>query len=208
VWEALESLRGRGPSQSEQEAFRGYLGLILRWGRSQRLTGLTGPQAIARELLADSLLFLRLLPPGCLSLVDIGAGAGVPGIPLAIAEAGLRVTLVEGRAKRVSFLRTVVRELGLRNADVLEGRAERLVLERPELEQRFDAAVARAVAGPEALWGLARPYLKPGGRLVASGPPAGQELRDLRDIRGAGWTRLPCPVLGRDRLFLTVQKEL
>jgi 16S rRNA (guanine527-N7)-methyltransferase len=140
--------------------------------------------------------------------VDIGAGAGLPGIPLAIVEPGLSVVLVEARAKRVSFLRAVVRNLGLPNAEVLDGRAETLARERPELQGRFDVAVARAVAGPEVLWGLARPYLKPGGRLVASGPPYGSKLKDLHAIPEARWTTVPSPILGRDRVFLIVQKEL
>jgi 16S rRNA (guanine527-N7)-methyltransferase len=208
VWSILASLRGRDPSETERASFRAYLALILQWGRAQRLTGVTGPRAVARDLLADSLLFLPLLPQDRASLVDIGAGAGVPGIPLAIVEPGLSVALLEARAKRVSFLRAVVRELGLGSVEVLEGRAETLTRERPGLQGRFDVAVARAVTGPEALWDLARPYLKPGGRLVASGPPYGSKLTDLQNIPGAAWTTVPSPTLGRDRVFLLVQKEL
>jgi 16S rRNA (guanine527-N7)-methyltransferase len=208
VWSTLASLRGHGPSDTERASFRAYLALILQWGRAQRLTGSREPESVARDFLADSLLFLPLLPRGRVGLVDIGAGAGLPGIPLAIVEPGLSVALVEARAKRVSFLRAVVRELGLPNAEVLEGRAETLVRERPDLDGRFDVAVARAVAGPEALWSLARPYLKPGGRLVASGPPYGSKLRDLHRLPEARWTTVPSPTLGRDRVFLIVQKEL
>ena len=99
---------------------------------------------------------------------DLGSGAGLPGIVVAVAEPGVRVLLVESRAKRAAFLEFAVLELGLSNADVVVGRAE-------ELRREVDACFARAFAPLPVAWSIARGILRPGGRLVYF---AGAELRD------------------------------
>jgi len=99
---------------------------------------------------------------------DLGSGAGLPGIVVAVAEPGVRVLLVESRAKRAAFLEFAVLELGLSNADVVVGRAE-------ELRREVDACFARAFAPLPRAWSAARGILRPGGRLVYF---AGAELRD------------------------------
>ena len=99
---------------------------------------------------------------------DLGSGAGLPGIVVAVAEPGVRVLLVESRAKRAAFLEFAVLELGLSNADVVVGRAE-------ELRREVDACFARAFAPLPLAWSVARGILRPGGRLVYF---AGAEVRD------------------------------
>jgi 16S rRNA (guanine527-N7)-methyltransferase len=99
---------------------------------------------------------------------DLGSGAGLPGIVVAVAEPGVRVLLVESRAKRAAFLEFAVLELGLSNADVVVGRAE-------DLSREVDACFARAFAPLPRAWSVARGILRPGGRLVYF---AGAELRD------------------------------
>jgi len=99
---------------------------------------------------------------------DLGSGAGLPGIVVAVVEPGLRVLLVESRAKRAAFLEFAVLELGLSNADVVVGRAE-------ELRREVDACFARAFAPLPRAWSVARGILRPGGRLVYF---AGAEVRD------------------------------
>lgn len=99
---------------------------------------------------------------------DLGSGAGLPGIVVAVAEPAVRVLLVESRAKRAAFLEFAVRELGLSNADVVVGRAE-------ELPREVDACFARAFAPLQVAWSIARGILRPGGRLVYF---AGADLRD------------------------------
>jgi len=99
---------------------------------------------------------------------DLGSGAGLPGIVVAVAEPGVRVLLVESRAKRAAFLEFAVLELGLSNADVVVGRAE-------ELRREVDACFARAFAPLPRAWSVARGILRPGGRLVYF---AGAEVRD------------------------------
>ena len=99
---------------------------------------------------------------------DLGSGAGLPGIVVAVAEPGVRVLLVESRAKRAAFLEFAVLELGLSNADVVVGRAE-------DLRREVDACFARAFAPLPRAWSVARGILRPGGRLVYF---AGAELLD------------------------------
>jgi 16S rRNA (guanine527-N7)-methyltransferase len=99
---------------------------------------------------------------------DLGSGAGLPGIVVAVAEPGVRVLLVESRAKRAAFLEFAVQELGLSNAEVVVGRAE-------ELRREVDACFARAFAPLPLAWSVARGILRPGGRLIYF---AGAELGD------------------------------
>jgi 16S rRNA (guanine527-N7)-methyltransferase len=188
---AVEAIaRPVGPE--DRRRFQQYLDLFLRWNRTHRMTALESPAAVVRELFIDSLLFLPLLPPGPLAVVDIGAGAGIPGLPLRLATPRLALTLVEARRKRVSFLRAVQRELGLEDVTIEEGRAEELVERRAELAGAFDAVVARAVGPATSLRPIAFKYLKVGGLLLVSGPPAptpqtGFEVARVRvpGVRGA-----------------------
>ena len=99
---------------------------------------------------------------------DLGSGAGLPGIVVAVAEPAVQVLLVESRAKRAAFLEFAVLELGLSNVDVVVGRAE-------EVRREVDACFARAFAPLPLAWSVARGILRPGGRLVYF---AGAELRD------------------------------
>jgi 16S rRNA (guanine527-N7)-methyltransferase len=177
----------------DRRRFQQYLDLFLRWNRTHRMTALESPAAVVRELFVDSLLFLPLLPPGPLAVVDIGAGAGIPGLPLRLAAPRLALTLVEARRKRVSFLRAVQRELGLEDVTIEEGRAEELVGRKAALAGAFDAVVARAVGPATTLRPIAFKYLKAGGLLLVSGPPepgpqVGFEVVRVR-VPGARGTR-------------------
>lgn len=110
---------------------------------------------------------------GARTLIDIGSGAGLPGLPLAIVRPDLRVTLLDSLKKRVGFLRDVIDELGL-NAVAIHGRAEDLAKEKEYREQQ-DIATARAVAGLSTLYELALPFVRVGGRLIAYKGPSAQE---------------------------------
>jgi 16S rRNA (guanine527-N7)-methyltransferase len=107
----------------------------------------------------DSLRAVPCLRPSDLRLADLGSGAGLPGIPVAIALPDRTMTLVEPMQRRAAFLELAVRELGLRNTEVVVSRAERAAI-------TVDVCLIRALAGPEMAWRLARPLLRPGGRLL------------------------------------------
>lgn len=169
---ALEAILGARPSYSHKRLFREYLELFLRWNQVHRMTALDSPLAIARELFIDSLLFLEVVPKNRpLAVVDIGAGAGIPGLPMKLADPGLVLYLVESKRKRVSFLRAACRKLGLADVVVLEGRAERMVQQDATLRESFDVAVSRSVARIGRLSSMALPFLKSGGAVVVSASP-------------------------------------
>ena len=197
----LRDLTGRPVGADDRRRFQQYLDIFLRWNRTYRMTALDSAGAIVRDLFIDSLLFLPVLPPRPIALVDIGAGAGIPGLPLRLADPAIAVTLVEARRKRVSFLLAVRRQLDLEDVAVKEGRAEALVAQEPDLAGGFDVVVARSVGPATALLPLARKYLKPGGVFVASGPPnpLPQERFEV--------TRVEVPGTRKHRVFLKAVKE-
>jgi 16S rRNA (guanine527-N7)-methyltransferase len=198
---AVEELAARQPGPEDRQRFQRYLDLILRWNRVHRMTALTSAAAVVRDLLIDSLLFLPLLPPRPVAIADIGAGAGIPGVPLRLADPRIELTLIESRRKRVSFLRTVQRELDLDGVAVLEGRAEALVESLPALGGAFDAVVARAVGAPGTLLPVALNYLKTGGIFLVTGAPHPRPQPGLEIVR------VPIPGAPGTRAFLRAVKE-
>lgn len=199
----LRAVSSRSLDERARGRFEKYLELLLLWNRTQNLTGLRTREEMIRGLFEDSLLFLPLLPAGPLRIVDIGAGAGVPGMPLAVVDERLSVVLVESRQKRVSFLRTVSRELDFgTRVSVEEGRAE---VEAAGLVRRhgwFDVAVARAVAAPSAVRTIAFGLIKPGGLVIVSGPP--NDGGQSSSVEGA--RQIDVQELGLRRTFFTFQR--
>lgn len=133
-------LRTLGLAPALAEPLLAYLALLLRWNRTYNLTAVRDPREMVTRHLLDSLAMVPHVD-GLSTLADLGTGPGLPGIPLAIALPGLRVTLVESNGKKARFLREAVRQLKLANAEVAESRIE--ALDRPGA---FDAITARALA--------------------------------------------------------------
>lgn len=163
------SILGRSLQERELESFGKYLNLLQKWQKIHRLVGSTDPGWIVENLFLDSLLFLRVLPADIGSVADLGSGAGFPGIPIKIVRPDLDLALIESRARRVSFLSTVLRELALERARVVAGRVESLP---HEIWGTFGAVVMRCAGNVENLLPLAERLLVPGGTIVVSGPPA------------------------------------
>ncbi len=166
---AAGEVLGRPLSRGERARFTEYLGLLTRWQRAQRLVGSVEPRWVFKNLFVDSLLFLKVLPAAACDVLDLGSGAGVPGIPLKIVKPDLRLTLLEGHRKRVSFLRAVVRELGLDAVDVVNARAEVWI---PEHRCAFDAVLMRCAGPAEEMLRLGEQALRADGVAITSGPPA------------------------------------
>jgi 16S rRNA (guanine527-N7)-methyltransferase len=154
-----------------------YLALLDRWNRTYNLTAIRDPREMVGKHLLDSLAMHPHFATG--SLADLGTGAGLPGIPLALAKPGLQVTLVESNGKKARFLREAVRTLGLANARVAESRAE--ALDEPGA---YDAITARALATLPLIIELGGHLLKPGGRLLAM---KGARPDDEISALPAGW---------------------
>ena len=192
-----EQILERPLTEAQSESFAKYLEILTKWQKAQRLVGSAEPGWIVENLFLDSLLFLKVLPMATQSLVDIGSGAGIPGLPIKIVEPSLAVTLVESRQRRVSFLRAVVRELGLGGVEVIGERLENLV---DRLRGRFDVATMRCSGDPASIVPVALEMVRDGGVVVATAPaqpsPAAQGIR----------VDVPDPVRARPRHCLVWQR--
>jgi 16S rRNA (guanine527-N7)-methyltransferase len=123
-----------------------YRDLLVEWNERMNLTAITADEAILARHFADSLTALRAISPTLgLTLVDVGTGAGLPGIPLKIARPDLDVTLVDGTGKKVTFCQTVISELGLSGIRVIKGRAEELAHDKHH-RAYYKVVIARALA--------------------------------------------------------------
>jgi len=167
----------------EVSAFRAYREEILRWSARMNLTGFGTPEQIVRQGFLDSLACACLLPPNAEQVLDVGSGAGFPAIPLSIVRPRIRFTLVEPSRKRVTFLRHIVRLLGLTSVRVQPHRIESLRRDTMLLAA-FDAAVARAVAPLADIGEWVRPFLRSGGVFLAQVGSGEQS--------GLAPNRLPC----------------
>jgi 16S rRNA (guanine527-N7)-methyltransferase len=186
------SILGRPLTGHELESFDKYLKLLQKWQKSQRLVGSSDAAWIVEKLFLDSLLFLRVLPREFASLADVGSGAGLPGIPLKIVRPHVRVALIESRARRASFLSAVIRELELRDTQVVTARVEDYARERPTA---FDVVVMRCAGDFAELASASAGIVGSGGVIVGSGPPRRQPLE-----RGE-WVEVPGLVRGETRRF-------
>ena len=160
--------------EEQLDGFDRY-GELLRSARDElNLTALSDPLDIAEKHFLDSLTVLPALPLGPLHLIDVGTGAGFPGLALKIARPELRVVLLEATGKKVVWLQRVVAALGLQGVSAIADRAETLG-HVPEHRGAYDVAVARAVAPLAVLCELCLPFLKPGGRFIAQKTSSGAE---------------------------------
>lgn len=182
---------------------RRYLELLARWNRTYNLTAIRDPGEMVTLHLLDS-LSMHAHMDGVARLADLGTGAGLPGIPLAIARPGLEVTLVESNGKKARFLREAVRSLGLANARVAESRAEAV-----DMPAAFDAITARAMATLGDIIAAGSHLLTPNGRLLAmKGVRPGAEIAALP----AGWQveaihPLAVPGLAAERHLVVVGRS-
>lgn len=150
------------------EALARHAGEMLRWNPSIRLTAITDPREVAVKHVLDSLLLLRFGPFSG-KLLDVGSGAGYPGIPLAVCLPDCRVTLVEAVGKKCAFLSRAASLLALKNVEVIHGRIERKGGVAPG---PFDKVVSRATFPLEEAVPRLAPHVVPGGRLLLMTGPA------------------------------------
>ena len=152
---------------------------VIAQNEVMNLTAITEPKAVAKLHLADSLTVLKCADLAGKSLIDVGCGAGFPGVPLKIACPELNLTLLDSLGKRVRWLEETLPTLGI-HAECLTGRAEELVTDRRET---YDFATSRAVARLNILLELTAPFVKVGGAVLALKGAAAQE--ELDQARGA-----------------------
>ena len=184
---ALFEARGLTVPDALYDRFEAYAAMLTDYNTRVNLTAITDPHGISVRHFLDSLLPLTLAPPpeGA-ALVDVGAGAGFPSVPMKLWRPDLRLTLLDSLNKRVLFLRALTAELGI-EADCLHVRAEDAG-RSPALRERFDVATARAVAALPVLAEYCLPLVKVGGLFMAlKGPnPSGEVSEAAPAIRKLG----------------------
>ena len=176
ILEAGARALGLGLDAVQLDQFRRYGDTLLRWNERMNLTAITDPAQVQTLHFLDALTIVPEIRAWCRAagrddptLIDIGSGAGVPGIPLKIALPRLRVTLLDATGKRVDFLWHVIDALGLRGIGAVQGRAEELARDA-EWRDQFDLVTARALAHLPTLLEWCLPFARPGGLLRAVRP--------------------------------------
>ena len=197
------------PAQAEQ--FQTYMELLLEWNEKMNLTAITDPDEVVEKHFLDSLTLLTWdkLKQGA-KVIDVGTGAGFPGIPLKIMRPDIDLTLLDGTQKRLNFLGEVCTALKL-SARRVHKRAEEAGLDKT-MRERYDLATARAVASLPVLVEYCLPLIKMKGHFIAmKGPGAAEELKEAAnslEILGSGDPQLLSLTLpgGEERSLVICQK--
>ncbi len=210
---AAADLAGAQLSPGQLDAFRWYAAELAAWNRRINLTAITDPREIEIKHFLDSLTCLRAMKGEHTDrLIDVGTGAGFPGLALKIACPSLRVTLVESIGKKVDFCRHVIGALGLAGVEVVHQRAE-IVGAHPAHRERYDWAVARAVAQLSVLVEYLLPLLRIGGCAIAqkgeTGPAEVQEAEGALQVLGGHLDQLipiELPGVAESRYLVVITK--
>lgn len=172
-------------TKQQLERFERYMELIIEWSERVSLTAVRDEEGIQRRHFIESAALIAALREHGFtlqehSLIDVGSGAGVPGIPLKILEPSLQLTLVEAKQRKAEFLMAVLPELGLSEVSVITRRAEE-VAHDPRHREQYDFAVAKALAPIRTLAELTLPFVRMGGLVLApKGKEAEAEVKDAR----------------------------
>ena len=201
-------------SSKQTDQFVSYYKLLEEKNRVMNLTAITAWEEVQTRHYLDSLLVGGVITlTGGIRVLDMGTGAGFPGIPLKIAFPDLEIVLADSLNKRILFLKEVIEKLGLRGIRAVHGRAEDLG-RRNEYRESFDLVVSRAVANLSSLSEYCIPFVKPGGKFISyksSGidEELKQALNAIRILGGGRPVTASLPLPGTDiiRTFIEVQKE-
>lgn len=177
-----EILSKNGISDEKCNLFQKYYEMLVDWNERMNLTAITDEEGVATKHFLDSLNANvdDVIESGS-SVIDVGTGAGFPGIPLKINDSSIKLTLLDSLAKRVNFLNEVTNTLGLDNVRAIHARAEDMGIDKNYREQ-FDVCVSRAVANLATLAELCLPFVKCGGYFVSlKGPKAEQEIEEAKN---------------------------
>ena len=163
----------------QYDQFITYMRLLQEWNEKINLTAILEDEEIIKKHFIDSIkAFKRDEFKKNVNMIDVGTGAGFPGIPIAIMNPNINVTLLDSLNKRIKFLDIVISKLGLKNIKTIHSRAEDGARNK-KLREKFDIATSRAVANMSVLSEYCLPYVKGGGKFIAlKGPAVDQEIEE------------------------------
>lgn len=196
------------------EQFFEYMELLIEWNEKMNLTAIIEPEEIILKHFIDSITILKDIEDNS-RVVDVGTGAGFPGIPLSIMNPTLKITLVDSLNKRLIFLQEVVNKLQLKNVEIVHARAEEFG-QNKKYRESFDVATSRAVANLSTLSEYLVPLVKVGGKVVSmKAADAQQEINDAKkaiEVLGGAIEKidefnLPQSDIGRTVITIRKQKQ-
>lgn len=170
-------------SDIQVQQFMTYYELLVEWNEFMNLTAITEYEEVLKKHFVDSLSLVKACDlTKDMSLIDIGTGAGFPGIPLKILFPDIRLTLLDSLNKRILFLNEVINKLGLKDIDCIHGRAEDIG-HLPEYREQYDLSVSRAVANLSSLSEYCIPFVRVGGKFISY--KSGNIEEELKDAKSA-----------------------
>lgn len=170
-------------TKSQKEQFNKFYDILIDWNKVMNLTAITEYEEVLKKHFLDSLSITKVINlKEIQSVIDVGTGAGFPGIPLKITFPHLKVTLLDSLNKRVRFLDEVICDLGLENVDTIHGRAEDIG-KKEKYREQYDLCVSRAVANLATLSEYCLPYVKIGGVFISY--KSGNIDEEIRNSRKA-----------------------
>lgn len=193
------------PHHAEQ--FAAYALELIRWNQKINLTAITDPEEVAIKHFADCLFPARIIPDGS-KLIDIGSGAGFPGIVLKIIKPSLKITLIEASHKKVSFQKHIIRLLNLKDIEAYHIRAEDAA-KNPNFSALFDAVICRAFSSADIFVSTALPFLNKSGRIIAMmGKFSEKEMQLVKDSElsynlSARIEKYVLPIIEADRTIVS-----
>lgn len=166
-------------TEVQYEGFIKYMRLLQEWNEKINLTAITEDEEIVKKHFIDCIkAFKSEEIKNAKTIIDVGTGAGFPGLPIAIMNPDCEVTLLDSLNKRINFLNLIVKELNLKNVKTIHSRAEDGARNK-ELREKFDVATSRAVANMAVLSEFCLPYVRINGHFVAlKGPAVDEELKE------------------------------
>lgn len=167
-------------NKEQIEKFYKYMNLLIEWNKKINLTAITDPEEIILKHFVDSLTIAEHIEENS-KLVDIGTGAGFPGIPIKILRNDVEITLADSLNKRINFLNEVIKQLDLKNISAVHTRAEEFGKSK-QYREKFDIATSRAVANLSTLSEYLIPLVKPTGKVIfMKGSEVKEELENAKN---------------------------